>query len=441
MFDLNKFYEDAHQGNPFSVQELVEYVRSFRRLYIWGAGNLGSEIGSKLLELGVPVTAYWDTRHASLNSLHGLNVSSPFLTDGPAAEALVVFCITSSFVQAHCLSEAKSHGFFNILRGDHLYEGTICTFNNQTRFAACLNATGCDIYTCLKNETFHKRFLGVDRSTPDETLYFKNITFVINQICTLRCKYCYSYANAYSRERRINFPVEQILSDIDTIFDAIDGVKIVPLIGGETFVHPDLDRIVMKFLEKSNLGVLNVTSNGICKIRENHLAVLQNSRTQVVFSNYKSCLSAKECELFDKNVELVRKSGARVIVLNDTPQWTVPTTLWDKHYSMEVMQSKRKVCLDPLICKYVKNGKFFPCTVADSIHNIGIGDYPTDYVEINPAISRETMRATIKELLNRSYFQSCRHCGGVGGTNGVTANAGEQGFFDFATASMSNGKD
>ncbi len=434
MFDIDAFYEDAHQGNPLDVSGLIDYLNGFKRLYIWGAGNLGSEIGKKLLEMGVTVAAYWDARAASMSPVHGVEVIEPFQTAASIEDTAMVFCITSSFVQDHCLAEAHGRGFKNVVRGDHLYEGLVCTFNDEDRFKVCRDATGCDVYTCLKNETFHKRYLGVDRIPPKERLYFKNITFVINQICSLKCKYCYSYTNAYSKDRRVNFPVEQILSDIDATFDAIDGVKIVPLIGGETFLHPDLDLIVRKFLEKKNIGILNVTTNGICKIRDKDLAVLQDPRIQVVFSNYKCSLSADKCEIFDKNVTRVQKSGARVIVLNETPQWQIPTTLWDKNYRLAVMKAKRKICLSPLICKYVKNGKFFPCTVADSIYNIGVADYPEDYIELDPKLSRKDVRAAIHRLLNRPYFDSCRHCEGEGGNTGVTAIAGVQGFYEVVKA-------
>lgn len=430
MFDLHLLYEDCHQGNPIDVQELINYLKNYQYIYLWGAGNLGNEIGKKLLEYGVPVTAYWDVRASSLQTLHGLKVIEPFQTEGTQENTVVIFCITSSFVHDYCLTDLAKNGFVNVVRGDYLYEGLICPYNNTTQFLACRNTKACDVYTCHKNETFHRRNLGVDKLPPEQQLYFKNITFIINQKCSLKCKYCYSYTNAYSEDRRVNFSTEQILSDIDVLFDTIDGVKIIPLIGGETFLHPDVDRIIKKFLEKDNFGILNVTTNGICKIKEEHLAALQDRRIQVVFSNYKNSLSNRQCDLFEENVERVRLSGAQTIVLTETPQWTIPTTLWNKNYSLEVIKNKRAACRTPLICKYAKNGKFFPCTVADSIYNIGIADYPNDYTLLDPALSREEIRANIHRLLNRSYFDSCRHCEGTCGTDGITANAGKQGYFE-----------
>ncbi|MRD73049.1 radical SAM protein [Rhodocyclus tenuis] len=436
MFKLARFYDDAITGTTADIAGLVDYLKTFDALYIWGAGYLGDAVGAKLLEIGVPVTAYWDTRHESLASLHEIPVLPTFTSRASPERTGVVFCISSSFVMEHCLSELKRHGFAHRIQGDMLYAGLICPLDDQSTFKTCRDANACDVYTCRKNEYFHKRWLGVPENEPGPSLYFKNITFVINQICTLKCKYCYSYTNAYPDESRKNFPLAQILSDIDKTFDAIDGVKIVPLIGGETFLHPDLSLIVKKFLEKSNFGILNVTTNGIVKIHDRQLEGLADSRIQVVFSNYKASLSAKEGDLFDRNVERVRANGAQVIVMNETPQWTVPTTLWDRNYPLETMKQKRRDCLNPLICKYVKNGKFYPCTVADSIYNIGVADYPQDYVTLDADRSREALRGEIRTLLARSYFDSCRHCDGVCGTTGVTALAGEQGHYEVVKLPM-----
>lgn len=428
MFDLQEFYDGAHQGKQIDSQGLYDYLRSFDQLYIWGAGNLGSALGEKLNQLGLPFSGFWDTRAEKLLSILGKPVYAPFFCTTSKNRIGIIFCITSSFVMEHCLAELKRHGFDNLIKGDYLFEGLVCEFNDQTRFLACRNATACDVYTCVKNESWHRNYLNIENK-PD-ALYFKNVTFVINQICTLKCKYCYSYTNAYSDDRRVNFPLERILSDIDKTFDSIDGAKVVPLIGGETFLHPDLNQIIRKFLEKPNFGLLNVTTNGICKIHDRQLENLDSERIQVVFSNYKTALPSKECEIFDRNIEKVRAAGARVKVLSETPLWSVPTTLWDRDYPLEVMKEKRKTCLSPLICKYVKNGYFYPCTVADSIYNIGVTDYPQDRVALAAENNPEEIRHQIHTLLGRDYFHSCRHCDGVGGTTGVTATAGEQGYYE-----------
>ena len=430
MFNSDQFVTDAQLGRPVDVEALRQFVRGFERVYIWGAGNLGREVARVFHANGVEFDAFWDTRAGGLGILDGKQVIAPFVSLVPQERTLVVFCITSSFSKDHCLAQLAENGFTNRLQGSSLYEAFICQFHRDRNFLECRNADACDVFTCEKNEYFHKKTLNVVEGGADPSLYFKNVTFVINQTCSLKCKFCYSYSNAYDKTLRSNFDTAQICSDIDVLFDSIEGVKIVPLIGGETFLHPDVNRIVKKFLTKSNFGLLNVTTNGVVKIHDEQIEMLGDPRIQVVFSNYKSSLPARANEVFDANVEKIRSVGAKVIVLNETPQWNVPTTLWDKGYSLETMKIKRDYCRNPLICKYVKNGKFFPCTVADSIYNLDVADYEGDYIALDPAAGRPRIRENMHRLIGRDYYHSCGHCDGICGYTGVTAKAGEQGFFE-----------
>src|SRR5690606_2608078 len=102
---------------------------------------------------------------------------------------------------------------------------------------------------------------------------------------------------------------------------------------------------------------------------------LEDDRVQIVFSNYKNSLEPRQVELYERNLEMVKTMGLRVIAPHSTPTWSVPTTLSNKHYPLETMIEKRSACLAPLNCKYLKDGKFFPCTVTDSIYNLQVADY------------------------------------------------------------------
>jgi len=252
----------------------------------------------------------------------------------------------------------------------------------------------------------------------------------VNQKCTLKCKHCYSYTNHFTGDNRINFPVERILKDIDTFFDAVDGVKLIPLIGGEVFLHPDINKIVKKILSKDNFGILNVTTNGVCKMTEQDLDGFQDDRLQMVFSNYTDCIDEKQKELYYKNIEFAKSLGIQVIVPNNTPQWAMSTTLYDQEDDLDTLKHKFKVCRGQFDCKYLKNGYFYPCSVVDPIHTLSIADYPSDYVELDNATSSEHLRNLILEVEKRDHYKSCGHCTG-GGYTGLVSKAGEQGYQDF----------
>lgn len=431
MFDLKRFYDDAKGCQPADTEGFIQYLRSFRNVIIWGAGYLGTEIGTRLKALDVKVTTYWDARANELESIDAIPVAPSFSQQYPPADTVFIFCITNSFVRDRLRGDLGKAGYDNILIGEHIFQGIVCEASSYSDFNKCRNASACDAYTCDRNESFLPRAFHTPRWKDEERLFFRNVTIVINQKCTLKCKYCYSYTNSYANDLRTNFPTERILRDIDLFFDAVDGVKFVPLIGGETFLHPDLNLIVRKILEKRNFGILNITTNGVVKMHPRVFEGMQDERTQLVFSNYKESLSNEQIDVYDRNVELAKSHGLHVIEPNITPTWSVPTTLSNKHYSLDTMIEKRRACLAPLNCKYLKNGKFFPCTVTDSIFNIKVADYPTDYVELDTASDATDLHQKIRTLLDRKYFQSCGHCDGIAAQTGLAAKAGEQGFFDF----------
>jgi organic radical activating enzyme len=431
MFSIDALSEAARIGAPIDQAGLVAHLKSFRHVIIWGAGNLGTAIGKRLLELAVPITAYWDMRADELAPLHGVRVVQPFSMTAERSQVLVVFCITNSFVSDHALKLLADQGFHRVLRGDVLYQGLVCPISEYDGFRACRDSISCDAFSCARSDTLFRRHIARGLADPADALIFRNVTFIINQKCTLRCKYCYSYANSYPRERRVNFESDRVTRDVDAFFAAVDGVKFIPLIGGETFLYPALSSVVRAFLAQTNFGLLNVTTNGICHIPPRALEMLQSERVQIVFSNYKSSLPQKQRDLFDRNVELVRASGAQVIVMNQPPQWAVPTTLTNKHFSLEVMRQKRAACANPFCCQYVKNGRFFPCTITDSIHSIGVAEYPEDFVVIDDALPTPELRRRIRALLERDHYLSCGHCDGVCGQLGVVDRAGEQGYHDF----------
>jgi len=429
MLEAERFYEAAHNGGHIDPDLFSRYANSFENVVLWGGGYLGTEIGKKFLDLKLPISAYWDMRAAELEKVNGIDVIEPFQGGFDKERTLVVFCITNSFVRDRVRSQLSASGFQNVLTGEFIYQGLICPMEEFDAFKKCRDSLACDAYTCLRNDKFFEQHLLRLGNTAE--LLFRNVTIVINQKCTLSCKHCYAYTNSYPSEKRVNFPVEQIKKDIDMFFDAVDGVKFIPLIGGETFLHPNVSEIVKKILEKRNFGVLNVTTNGVCKMSPRQLEGLQDDRVQVVFSNYKDCLSSQQNDIFDRNVELVKSSGARVILLNSTPQWVVPTTLSNKYYSVEKMIRKRAACATPLNCKYLKNGRFYPCTIADSINSIGVADYQEDYVELTDNVSSSDLRRQIQALVNLSYYKSCGHCDGTCGHVGLASKAGEQGYGEY----------
>ena len=111
---------------------------------------------------------------------------------------------------------------------------------------------------------------------------------------------------------------------------AVDFVGMISLIGGEPFVHKDLAEIVQYCLTKNNFGVVNITTNGICKMTKEMLQTIKNDRVKISFSCYDKFLNEKQKNLLKDNIALVEQSGISYSISN--PLWNKPQELINYEY-------------------------------------------------------------------------------------------------------------
>ena len=48
LFHVNDYYEQAFSGNVVDNQNLLRFISSYKKIFIWGASYLGSAIGKYL---------------------------------------------------------------------------------------------------------------------------------------------------------------------------------------------------------------------------------------------------------------------------------------------------------------------------------------------------------------------------------------------------------
>jgi hypothetical protein len=421
LFNIEEFYLKARNGIRINVKEFADYLRSFDAVILWGAGNLGANLGKKLIQLKIPIKCYWDRRANELRSIHQISVHQPFSGTMDKDRTIIIPCISNGSSGGEwCKQILNSNGYQHFVNGMDIYEGLFCPINHQTGInpKICLESSMCNICAC-------DRFINIIAGHQNETdalLTFNVITFIINQKCTLRCRYCGQYMNQYPKENRINFPLEQIKDDIDRFFDAVDAVGMVSIIGGEPFLHPELDSIVNHILTKKNFGVVNITTNGICKLTESQLIGFDNPRIKISFSHYKGGLSETQEKIFQKNVELVK--NANIIHSVGIPVWSKPAPLSNKRYTPEKMINMKKHCNAIKLCMSVKNGIFYPCSRTEPLHCLRVADYPSDYVNLTQTSSPQELRNKLIAIMNAPYYKTCNHCSTEGSE--LLTIAGEQ---------------
>lgn len=70
MFSLDKFYLEAFSGDKIDIKEIIDYIKSFSKVILWGASYQGKAIGKKLISEGVNISNYWDIRYKEIKDVN-----------------------------------------------------------------------------------------------------------------------------------------------------------------------------------------------------------------------------------------------------------------------------------------------------------------------------------------------------------------------------------
>jgi organic radical activating enzyme len=428
MDDIQRILEQARRGDSGRAAAVAAHIRRFRHIVLRGAGKFGTAFGAFLRGQGIAVDrlCYWDVRACELEEVKGIRVIAPFSVEFDREETLIINCIPNGSLSGS-VGEAEflGAGYRHYLSGMALFEALMCRMKPETGFDArvCIDTTFCNWCACKRLPALLQEHCRSERG--DELggeLVFPVVTFVVNQKCTLQCTHCGQYINHYGAEARVNFPFERIKADVDRVFDAVDAIGFVSIIGGEPFLHPALNEIVDLVLSKRNGGVLGITTNGVCSIEEEHLRRLKNGRTRLIFSDYTAALSEKQRGMFERNVRRVAESG--VSYTAGRPLWATPASLRALGLPDAAKAAMKARCNSRISCKTVQNGVYYPCSTTAGIGSHGVAGYGEDWVVIDDTRSAAELRERIVRVEERAYYESCDRCG-EGGE--LLALAGEQG--------------
>lgn len=428
LIDIESFILGARNGDPQSPQVFIDYCKQFGTVIIWGAGNLGTAVGKKLIELGVHIDCYWDMQAGSLNERNGIAVTRPF-TAGPDREkTLVLFCIGNVAVGPNIHRQLGENGWHHVLHGNDLLQALLCPLTNErpANTKICNSFDICSVCSCERLHNIVRINAARQQNIAlDEAMSFDRVHFIVNNVCNLKCTHCFLYINSYPKTRKQNVDTAQLLSDIDIVMKTISSFGVVNIFGGEPFMHKDIEQIVERVLEHDNFGSVIVNTNGIAKITPRQLDCMRDPRVRLAFSNYLEVLDQRKSAIFFENIERARNLGIEAKYQNSLPTWNISSTLEDKGDSEAVMAQKKSACGVRFL--YVFDGKLFPCSFSLSIHDLGVADYPSDYVVLGPNKAPATLRAEIRAMLDQDHYRACGHCESFG-SPALVAGAAEQGY-------------
>lgn len=419
MFDVENFYAHAASSYGVDAGPVLEHIKSFENVVLWGAANFGTAIGAYLLKNDVKVSIYWDLRASEIKEVHGLRVMEPFTGGLDPAKTIVILCINNNVIKTSLWNRLLEMGYTNSIKGDFLFMGTVCPFTGKTGVSAsvCIEPFACRFVCCerLSSIVAH-RSQESNESKIGPPIHLVYACILVNSLCNLNCKYCVQYINNYPKRSHTNVPTSRVCADIRAFLGAVDSIGGVSLMGGETFLHPGIHLIADALSEQENFGLASFPTSGTVPFDPKKLEHFKDPRLSINFGNYTKLLSTKQLDIYHKNIELVKNMGLSHTVGNPMLEWLKPSTLYDLGKNVEEMTRDKQACDMPPRNLQAKNGKIHPCDLGVAIHNIGIADYPEDYVDIARTPDMNELRKKIRLFISAPYYRSCGHCNGYHST-------------------------
>lgn len=255
------------------------------------------------------------------------------------------------------------------------------------------------------------------------------IDTVITSRCTLKCRNCnlfIGYANCHA-----DMEFNDLKKSFKVFFDSVDYVYEYTLLGGEPFMHVELEQILCFLMENygDRIGKINLISNGTIVPCEKVLKLMEKFEMSVHISDYTQSVNYEK-----KLAEVIDTFSERGI-----EYYVIPSNTWkDVKYPAKDFTAKNPR-EHMLLCGHsthsVGNGKLYWCDPAFAAECFtgfkAMEDDSLDLVKNKENNSKyeatlNILRYMLGDVNERGYMSICEKCAGVGRDNSEIVTAGLQ---------------
>jgi len=277
--------------NPEMFKDLdkPDFRQYSGNIVLWGAGKIGGVSAHVFKQKGIDIIAFVDISKVKQGSTFcNIKVISPetFLNDYGDSTLIITTVGRNDVVE--WLVGNNFNNFFDVW--SLLLEFDFDDYSEQDQ-----------MYMTKMVDRYFRTILRCYRIKPKHIA--ERLKAVITSKCSLQCKECIM-AIPFLKDRR-HIIWSEILSDIRVSLDAIGYFEDLELFGGESFLHPDLDKIIIGLNAEKRIDTICIATNGTIIPNMKVINAMRNDeRILVRISNYGSISNkCKEiCELLDSNL-------------------------------------------------------------------------------------------------------------------------------------------
>jgi organic radical activating enzyme len=409
--------------NQLSIEEYKSYLLT-KKVIIFGAGKIGKSLIQEFKELSIPIYEVWDNNFDKYDNEENYIVKKPDLEILNKDNYLIIVTIYSKKICEEINLILRENHFNNILYNRDVINKILYT-QCKVKFVFDLNKchlcpvskdidNRCDIYDSYVKEQFTKKDKKISNG-----IKIPSMGVLVSNKCNLKCIGCNQLRDKYGASSYLDIDAEDILSDLEKLSQAVDIIEKVVIVGGESFLHKDINKILSGILEIENIGIIQLISNGtVIPNTDKVFELLSNSRIKVEVSGYGDYLTDKQNEKVKIFISKLKEFNINFDYVK-TLQWFDFGNLDRRNYSKEKWQEVYNTCC--FISNDLFNGQLHKCARSAFSKHLNIIE-DLDYVDIRKNSIKE-LSLLIKNFLENKLPNICQYCNG---TSSLTIPAGKQ---------------
>ncbi len=383
------------------VEEFCISCAEKHRIYIFGAGRIGREIGEMLSSAGVQDYEFCDSNFCG--EIQGKRVSA--LSDINDSSAIIVIGSFSHMVE-----------MYKIIESMHIDRERIRIPCEIMRKKWDKGEYRLDEIGDLKSIYVHKKEL---EAYLNKKKFINYLEFVITERCSLNCRHCASLMPYY--EKPVNYTPDQLRDQLEALLSSDYYIGRVLFMGGEPLLNQEAIRLILtEFNDDERVGFFDLTTNGTIIPEDETLRKMKETKNFfVTLSNYGKLSVNQEAVK-----ERFRKFGIKFAEFEQTDTVSSKDIVWKDygeivHYERTQNEHQRifEECIERTNCNTMLRGKLYLCGRIANADNLGLlpNDRKDNYLDItSPEFSAkepEKRGGLIDAFLhNPEHPLGCEYC-------------------------------
>lgn len=250
---------------------------------------------------------------------------------------------------------------------------------------------------------------------------------LVTERCNLNCSHCNMFIPHFEMPKHRE--LDTMIKDIDSYFNIVDYVSVFHLVGGEPFLHPQIQdviqHILLNYIHKIDKFI--ITTNGSIAPKPSTIELLKSSNVILSVSNYSDKLQKLKTKV-EKVIDIYKTNGIKHYVRNEIEWYDFGDLRVKKNLPTDKLIKHFDSCTAPF--RGLNDGKFYYCHLNTGAVLTKL--FPldkNDYVEIDK-ISKEDLLKFDLGYTDLGYITFCDNCNGCNAGIKIPVSYEKQGIRD-----------